>query len=444
MSTLDPSQIMLAAAVVFGVATIAQVIAPRLRLPALILLLPAGFLIGVFAPGLRVDAILGPVLPVAVDLIVAVILFQGGLDLSAAKLADADHRIVRRFVRVGAPITGAAAAVAAHFLLGLDWSVAFLLGALLIVSGPTVVNPILDFARLRGRVRNILQWEGTILDPVGGLAAVVVFQVIKASGAESLAEGAFDFVSGILIGVVAALIGVVLFITGGKLVHGNMLLGTQVLLGSVIVAAGLANFIAEGTGLIAALLMGLAAPRIAQHFGASLDGSLPFFSTVVSIGIGVLFVSISGLVEPDTVMDILMPALALSAILIVVVRPLATIICTSRTDLTLEERAFIAVMDPRGIVAAATASSVGASLIAIKVPGAEKILPAVFIVIAVTVTVYGLSSIPLSRILRLRSAPDSMDPHNQGQSPDHSRGHSRRDGGDQAPRADLTREDQGP
>lgn len=405
MTTLSPGQIMLAAAIVFGVATAAQVIAPRLRIPALILLLPAGFIIGVLAPQLRVDAILGAAFPVAVDLIVAVILFQGGLDLSEAKLQDRDHRIVRRLVRIGAPITWGGAAIAAYFLLGLDWSLALLIGALLIVSGPTVVNPLLDFARPSAKVRGILQWEGTVLDPIGGLTAVVVFQVIQASGAESLTDGVIDFVTGILIGVVAALVGIVLFTLGGRLAKGNMLLGTQVLLGSVIVAAGLANFIADGTGLIAALLMGLAAPRVAQHFNTSLDASLPFFSTVVTIGIGVLFVSISGLVDPSSVVSILVPAIALSAILILIVRPLIAVICTWRTDLTRAERTFIAAMDPRGIVAAATASSVGASLIATKVPGAEKILPVVFVVIAVTVTVYGLSAVPLARVLGLRSTP---------------------------------------
>ena len=409
MSSLSPGQIMLAAAIVMGAATACQVIAPKLRIPALILLLPVGFLVGVLAPELRVDAILGTIFPVIVDLIVAVILFQGGLDLSSARLEHADHRIVRRLVRVGAPLTWGAATVAAHFLLGLDWSLALLLGALLIVSGPTVVTPILDFARPSPKVRGILQWEGTILDPVGGLIAVVVFQVIKASGAESLTDGVIDFVSGILIGVLAALNGVVLFLVGGKLVHGNMLLGTQVLLGSVIVAAGLANFIADGTGLIAALLMGLAAPRIANHFGTSLTGALPFFSTVVSIGIGVLFVSISGLVEPGAVLDILLPAIALSVLLILVVRPLVVIICTSRTDLSRAERTFIAAMDPRGIVAAATASSVGASLIAAKIPGAEQILPAVFIVIAVTVSVYGLSAIPVASLLGLREGSHNPD-----------------------------------
>lgn len=395
---------MLAAALVMGLATACQVIAPRLRIPSLILLLPAGFLLGVLAPQLRFDAILGSAFPVVVDLVVAVILFNGGLELSRSSLEGPDHGVVRRLVWIGAPITWVAGSVAAHFILGLTWSMAFMLGAILVVSGPTVVTPILDFARPRGRVRGILQWEGTLLDPMGALLAVVVFQVIKVSGATSLAEALGLFFGGLFVGVVAAAFGVVLFVVGGRLTRGNGLLGTQVLVGSVIVTAALANYVANETGLIAALLMGLAAPRIARHFGASLTGADPFFSAVVSIGIGVLFVSIASLVPLQALSSILMPALIMGLALMVLVRPIVTFVTTSRAGLTKQERAFIAWMDPRGIVAAATASSIGAALIDLKLPDAEKLLPATFIIITLTVVVYGLTAVPVVRRLGLREA----------------------------------------
>ncbi len=401
---------MLAAALIMGLATASQVVAPRLRVPALVLLLPAGFLLGVVAPGLRMDTMLGNAFPAAVDLVVAVILFQGGLHLGSSSLEGADRLVVHRLVSIGAPITWLSGAVAAHFLLGLPWEMALMLGAILIVSGPTVVTPILDFARPRGRTRGILQWEGTLLDPIGGLFAVVIFQVIKVSGADSVGEAAWLFFGGLLVGIVAAVIGVAIYVIGGRLVGNNGLLGTQVLLGSVIVAAGLANYVADETGLLAALLMGLMAPRIAQHFGASLQGATPFFDTVVSIGIGVLFVSIAALVPATTVGSILLPTLGMTLILIVVVRPVVAMLCTMRANLSVNERAFIAWMDPRGIVAAATASSVGAALIGLKLPGAEKLLPATFIVIAVTVAVYGLTAVPVTRLLKLQDTPAVGDP----------------------------------
>lgn len=414
MTSLTPGQIMLAAAIVVGLATACQIVAPRLRIPSLVLLLPVGFLLGLLAPELRVDLILGPAFPAAVDLIVAVILFQGGLELRDNPLADSDRGVVRRLVWVGGAITWISAAAAAHFVLGLEWSAAVMLGAIVIVSGPTVVTPILDFAGVKGRVRGVLQWEGTFLDPIGALVAVVVLQVIKASGAESLGDAALLFFGGLAVGVVAAAFGVVLFVIGGRLVGDNELLGTQVLLGSVIVAAGLANYFSQDSGLLAALLMGLAAPAIARRFGASMVNSRPFFNTIVSIGIGVLFIAIAGLVPAAMSAAIVVPALAMAALLMLVVRPLVVLVGTWRTDLTRRERTFMAWMDPRGIVAVATASSVGPALVALKVPGAEQILPAAFVIVAVTVAVYGLTAVPVSRALGLSGAgaSHSVGPEN--------------------------------
>jgi len=339
---MSSGQIMLAAALVVGLATACQVIAPRLRIPALILLLPVGFVLGAIAPQLRFDTTLGAAFPVIVDLVVAVVLFQGGLDLTTTALKSADHQIVRRLVWVGGAMTFVGAAVAGHVIIGMDWPVAFMLGAIVIVSGPTVVTPILDFTGLRGRVRGILQWEGTMLDPLGALVAVVVFQVINASGAESFPQAVISFLTGIAVGIVAAMVGVLLFVVGGKLVRGSELMGTQVLLGSVVVTAGLANVVSEDTGLLAALLMGLAAPRVARRFGASMEGSRKFFGTIVSIGIGVLFISISALVPVPIVGAVLLPSVLMTVVLVVVLRPLVVLMGTARSTLTVRERTFIA------------------------------------------------------------------------------------------------------
>jgi NhaP-type Na+/H+ or K+/H+ antiporter len=400
-------QVILAVVLVFGIATACQVIAPKLRIPALVLLLPAGFLLGIVAPGDTPATILGPVFPIAVDFIVAIILFQGGVGLTAIKLHGKDRSVVRRLVFLGAPITGVLATLGAHFIIGMPWPVAIMLGAILIVSGPTVINPILDFARPLGRVRGILVWEGTLLDPLGALAAVVIFQIIKASDATTIPEGVVIFVGGILVAVVAATIGTALFVVGGRLVRGNPMLATQVVLGSVIVTAGLANLVSDDSGLLAALLMGMTAPRVARKLGATTTQESPFFDTIVSIGIGVLFVSISALVPLDTVEAIWLPAVIVAVLLIVVQRPLVSLLCSIGAGLTREELAFIAVMDPRGIVAAATASSVGAMLVTANVPGAQDLLPAAFIIIAVTVTFYGLTAIPVAKALGLRQAEPS-------------------------------------
>ena len=406
MSEPTSQQIILAVVLVFGIATACQVIAPKLRIPALVLLLPAGFILGIVAPGDTPATVLGPIFSIAVDFVVAIILFQGGVGLTRIKLHGKDRSVVRRLVFIGAPITGVLASLAAHFIIGMPWPVAIMLGAILIVSGPTVINPILDFARPAGRVRGILVWEGTLLDPLGALVAVVIFQIIKASDATTIADGVAIFIGGILVAIVAAAVGTALFVIGGRLVGGSAMLATQVVLASVLVTVGLANLVSDDSGLLAALLMGIAAPRIAKRLGATATQETPFFGTIVSIGIGVLFVSISALVPLDTVEQILVPTLIVAILLIVVQRPLVSMLCSFGSGLTRKERIFIAAMDPRGIVAAATASSVGAVLVAAKVPGAQELLPAAFIIIAVTVTFYGLTAIPAAKVLGLRQPPE--------------------------------------
>ena len=404
MTEVSLADMMLAAALVFGLATACQVIAPRLRIPALILLLPVGFLFGLLAPGLRMDEILGSAFPVAVDLMVALILFQGGMELGSISLVGSDRRVVQKLIWIGGAITFIGGSLASHFVLGLEWPLAFLLGAILIVSGPTVVTPILDLVRLKPRVRGILLWEGTSLDPIGAIFAVVIFQLINASKASSTIEAIGTFFASFVVAVVVAAAGVVLVVLGQKIVHPNHMLGTQVLIGSVIVVAGFSNFIAQDSGLLAALLMGVASPRLAKRLGTSLDQVKPFFNTIASIGIGVLFISIAAIVPSPLVATIALPAMGIALILILVVRPLIALVCTGNAGLSRKERAFIGWMDPRGIVAAATASSVGAALVSAKVPGAEKILPAAFIIIAVTVFVYGLTAVPIAAALRLRDS----------------------------------------
>lgn len=397
---------MLAAALIFGIATTCQVVAPLLRVPALILLLPAGFLLGLAAPQFRMDQILGPAFPVAVDLMVAVILFQGGMLLGAIQLQPDDRQVVRRLIKFGAPLTWLAGALLAHYLLGLPWPIAILLGAILIVSGPTVVTPILDFARPKGRVRGILMWEGTLLDPLGAILAVVVFQVVRVSTADSLLGAVGTLLWSFAVAIVVAAGAVMVLVLSSKLVVGKGMLGTQLVVGSVLVAAGVANFLASGSGLLTALLMGMSVNRLAKRFNTSLDDTMPFFNTIASIGIGVLFVSIAALVPSPTLAAIALPAIGMAVILIVLVRPSVAGLCTIGEHLTGKERAFIGWMDPRGIVAAATASSIGASLIAAKVTGAEQLLPVAFVIITVTVFVYGLTAVPVAKVLGLRETSE--------------------------------------
>jgi NhaP-type Na+/H+ or K+/H+ antiporter len=400
---LTQSQLSLGITLIFAVAMLCQVVAPRLRVPALVLLLPAGFVLGILVPGANPMAILGSSFSPVVDLVVAIILFQGGMELGKHRISKADGHTVLRLVWIGGALTWASATLLAAYIIGLPFAIAVLLGAIVTVSGPTVVNPLLDVVRPKKRVRSVLQWEGTLLDPIGALTAVIVFQAIKAGEQASLGESIAVFVFGLVAAAIIAAIGLVLMRVGLRIAGDNRpVLGTQVLLGTVILASGLANVVTDDVGLLTALLMGIGVAKMARTYDKDVGPVRPFFDIVVNVAIGVLFVGLSTLVTPESVAPLVLPTLGVIAILILVVRPGMVLLMTMRKGFSMRERLFIGWMAPRGIVAAATAASTSTTLIALKVDGAHDLLPVTFMIIAGTVFVYGLTAVPMARLLGLR------------------------------------------
>lgn len=173
-------------------------------------------------------------------------------------------------------------------------------------------------------------------------------------------------------------------------------LGTTVQLAAVVGVAAACDVVREDAGLIAAVLMGLA---VANLPGSGAGARRPFFETLVNLVIGLLFISISATVSPQSLRHVLLPTLGLVAVLVLVTRPLVAAVSALRTDLAAGERGFLGWMAPRGIVAAATASTFSATLVDRGIGGAAKILPATFVVIVATVTLYGLSAAPVARRL---------------------------------------------
>ena len=169
----------LASVVILGIA--AQWTAWRLRIPSILLLLAFGIVAGPATGYLRPDELFGHLLMPLVSLFVAVILFEGGLNLKVRELRGIGSSLVM-LCTVGVMVTWAVTAVAARCLLGLDWSLALLLGAILVVTGPTVIGPLLRHLRLGGQVGSLLKWEGIVIDPVGAMLAVMVFAVVRAGG----------------------------------------------------------------------------------------------------------------------------------------------------------------------------------------------------------------------------------------------------------------------
>jgi NhaP-type Na+/H+ or K+/H+ antiporter len=387
-------QVLLGVGLIVVLAVGSQVLAGRLRIPALIILLPAGFIAGAITSDVNPEKLFGAAFQPLVSLAVAVILYDAGLGLELAKLHGHTRRVVIRLITWGVAITWAFGAAFAALLLGMSAGAALMTGAILVVSGPTVMAPLLRFVRPTERLRRLLAWEGALIDPVGGILGAVVYAAVAAGVHKGLAYQLGEFLITVGIGLAGGVIGVALLWFLLRTLRLGEVLGTSAQLACVIGVAAACDIAREDAGLLAAIVMGLA---VANMDGFDVPARRPFFETLVQLIIGVLFVSISATVTPASLSDLVLPALGLVAVLVLITRPLVAFLATLRTDLTRGEREFTGWMAPRGIVAAATASTFSAQLAAKHVGGASKILPVTFVVIVATVAVYGLTAVPVAR-----------------------------------------------
>jgi NhaP-type Na+/H+ or K+/H+ antiporter len=390
------NQILTGIGLILALAVGSQVLASRLRIPAIIVLLPAGFVAGALTSDVNPQRLLGPAFEPLVSLSVAVILYDAGLSLDMRKLKGHTRKVVIRLIVFGVLITTALAASVAAPLLGMSRGAAVMVGIILVVSGPTVVGPLLSFVRPTERVQQVLIWEGSLIDPVGGILGALVFHGVVASTHRGPGSQIAQFTASVGVGLAGGLIGTALLWLLLRKLRLGELLGTTAQLAAVIAVAAACDVVREDTGLIAAIFMGLV---LANRRGFDIPSRRPFFETLVQLIIGVLFISISATVTPQSLRHLVLPTLALVVVLVLVARPITAFASTLGTDLTKGERAFVGWMAPRGIVAAATASTFAAGLVAKGIGGAAKILPATFVVIVATVTLYGLTAALAARRL---------------------------------------------
>ncbi|MFE1230374.1 cation:proton antiporter [Streptomyces sp. NPDC058745] len=395
---MTDDEILLGLALTVVLATGSQILASKLRVPALIILLPVGFAAGAVTDIVHPDKLLGPDFSNLVSLSVAVILYDAGLGLDLRKLAHHTRGIVGRLLVYGVLLTFLVTGTVAPAMFGMPLRVAAMLGMILVVSGPTVVGPILDFVRPSDKVRRILIWEGTLTDPIGAILGALTFHAVASSHQVDIGRGyqLGQFAISLAFGLAGGVVGTALLWFTLRTLRLGETLGTLAQLAIVIGVSAGCDVLRDDTGLIAAIVAGLA---VANIRGFDMPARRPFFETLVQLIIGLLFISISSTVTPASLVPVLLPALGLIAILVLVVRPLVAFGAAARTDLTRGERAFVGWMDPRGIVAAATASAFSAGLVERGVAGAAKILPATFLVIVGTVLLYSLTAAPMARRL---------------------------------------------
>ncbi|MET9853901.1 cation:proton antiporter [Streptomyces sp. NPDC006450] len=392
---MTDDEILLGLALTVVLATGSQILASKLRVPALIILLPAGFTAGAVTDVIHPDKLLGPSFSAMVSLSVAVILYDAGLGLDLRKLAHHTRGIVGRLLVYGVLLTFLVTGAVAPVMFDMPLRVAAMLGMILVVSGPTVVGPILDFVRPSDKVRRILIWEGTLTDPIGAILGALTFHAVASSHQIDIGRGyqLGQFMLSLAFGLAGGVVATALLWFTLRTLRLGETLGTLAQLAIVIGVSAACDVVRDDTGLIAAIMAGLA---VSNMRGFDMPARRPFLETLVQLIIGLLFVSISSTVTPSSLVPVLLPALGLIAILVLVVRPVVAFGAAARTDLTRGERAFVGWMDPRGIVAAATASAFSAGLVQRGVPGAEKVLPVTFLVIVGTVLLYSLTAAPVA------------------------------------------------
>lgn len=374
--------LLLAGILVVGIG--AQWVAWRLRLPSILLLLAAGITAG--ATGiLDPEALLGTdLLSSIVSLSVGVILFEGGLTLKFREL-ESTGRIVSRLVTVGALVTWLSSAFAAYWILDLPTDLALLLGAVLIVTGPTVIQPLLRLVRPTGPVGHILKWEGIVIDPIGALTALLVFEAI---GTSELHIGT-ALTKTILVGGGLGLLGAALFVLMLRRfwVPDFLMSATSLALCVGVFAAS--NAVQHESGLFAVTLMGI---LLANQRFADVEEVIEFKENLQVLLLSGLFVVLGARLQIEDVMSLGWRGAVFVATLVLISRPLSVFLSSIGSKLERHEILFLSWMAPRGIVAAAVASIFALGLERKGIEGAEVLVSATFAVIVGTVLVYGFTA----------------------------------------------------
>ncbi len=376
----------------------AQWLAWRLRLPSILLLLLFGFIAGPIAGLVDPDELFGRLLFPLVSVSVAIILFEGGLSLRLSEIPKV-RGVIFRLITIGTIVTWAIIALAAYYILAMDLALSILLGAILVVTGPTVVGPLLQQIRPRGQAGVVLKWEGILIDPVGVMLAVLIFEAILS---DDLYHAPLVVLNGVLL---TLLIGVVLGVLSAGLmvallrrhwIPDHLQNGFSLLLAvSAFVASDLLH---PESGLLTVTVMGI---FLANQKWVSIKHLIEFKESLRVLFIGSLFILLAARLKFEDITGFGWEGPLFMAVLVLLARPLATLVSTWRSELSGRERLFIAWMAPRGIVAASVASIFAFDLVAAGHVRAEQLKPVTFLVIVSSVALYGLTSGPLARKLGL-------------------------------------------
>ncbi len=386
----------LSAIIVFGI--LAQWISWRLRFPSILLLLIFGIIAGPVTNFLDPDLFFGDLLFPFVSISVSIILFEGGLNLKFSEL-KAVGGIIRNLITIGIIVTLILSVLGAYYILGFSFYISFLLGSILVVTGPTVILPILRHVKPKGQLNSILKWEGIINDPIGALMAILVFEsIIAGEFQDATVVAVIGILKTILISSSFGLIGgfFIMLLIKKQLIPD--FLQNPAALTFVIAVFTASNLVQAESGLFAVTVMGI---FLANQKSVSITHIIEFKENLRLLLLSVLFIILAARLKITDLQMLNVYSFLFVGILLIFVRPLSVFLSTIGSHLNIKEKIFLSWMAPRGIVAAAVSSLFSIELIRAGHPEAEVLVPIMFLVIIVTITVYGLSSSPLAKWLGL-------------------------------------------
>lgn len=395
--TLDNSSLTVALAMAIGV--FALVLARHLRLPGVVLLLATGVGLGPDGASLVRPSLLGSSLQAVVGFAVAVILFEGGLHMNLRRLRR-QAKPIRRLVTVGVLVSAVGATLCASIFMGWNFRLSFLFGTLVIVTGPTVVTPILRRLRVQHQVSTVLEAEGIFIDAVGAIIAVVALEVMLVPSGESVVRGfgslALRYGVGTVVGAVGGVVLSVLF-RWKRIVPED--LQNILALGGAVVIFQISHSLEHESGIVAAIIAGMVVANTRNH---ALEELIHFKEQLTALLIATLFVLLGADVRIADVVGLGWPGVLTVCGLMFVVRPMTVFASTWGTNMTLQEKLFCSWLAPRGIVAAAVASLFAIELAEKGIPGGTEVRALVFLVIASTVVLQGLTGGIVASLLGLR------------------------------------------
>ncbi|MGH8398038.1 MAG: cation:proton antiporter [Gammaproteobacteria bacterium] len=384
---------------VLGVGT--QWLAWRSKLPAIILLTIAGLVVGpglhVLQPGLQ----FGHALETIISLSVAVVLFDGGLNLRFHELQHAAIG-VRRLAYLGVPISFVLYCLATHYVGGLSWPVAAVFGAIIVVTGPTVILPLLRQAKLTRRVASYLKWEAIINDPIGALLAVLVFEYFIYSGGGGFSpKVAWDLGTAIAAGGVFG--GGVAYLLGRAFRRHVVpeYLKLPITLALVIGVFVAANAMQDEAGLLAVTVMGIVMGNM--HL-PGIQEMRRFKEYLTILLVSIIFILLTADLNPRILSHLRWDGALLIVVVMLVARPLAVWVATFGAGMHKRERLLLAWIAPRGVVAVATAGVLAPRLQAAGYADAELLVPLMFVLVFATVLIHGLTLERIARVFGLAAA----------------------------------------